>query len=178
MNWSEENWNWVEWPHKDNGPLWIGVHWRLLDGRWECVGLKIEFAPGARVRPLRTKDLRGINLGGLIERAAREFTLDLQETYRDPHDDGPFGALVDDLIEKVPKGRPPVPLARLQETAKVYRDAYAKRLPPTKAVQEHFGVPYGTAGRWVAQCRERGLLGRTRQGRAGGTMPPPREERR
>lgn len=144
----------------------------MLDGRWECVGLGIDFAAGARVRALRTADLRGIQLSRLLERASPSLQQDLLETYRDPHDEGPFGAFVDGLIGAAPKrsGRPAVDLATLQEVARVYDLARKNGDPPTKAVQERFGIKKGRAARWVWMCRsdKYKLLPKTAQGMARG----------
>lgn len=175
MAWDTDNRSWVEWPSADRRyPLEVEVRWKLLKGRWECIGLGIGFAPGAKMRPLQTADLRGITLGRLLEIASAKLQEDLLYTYRDPHDEGSFGEFVDGLIDAAPKaaGRPRVPLETLREAAQVYKDAHANGRPPTKAVQEHFGIKKDRAARWVWLCRNKyGLLPPTRQGRAGGVDP-------
>lgn len=169
MDYEKEQWSWALWPHVDNGPLWIGVRWSMMDGRWECVGLSIDFAPGARVRPLLTNDLRGITMGALLERAGRALSEDLLNTYRDPHAEDRFAHYVDGLIEATPKHSGSRPL---DEAARIYSDAYSQGDPPRKAVADAYGLKPGTAAKWIADCRELGLLGRTKQGRAGGIEPP------
>jgi hypothetical protein len=46
------------------------VKWAKVGERWECIGLGIDFAPGARVRGLRTSDLRTIRMGEVLDVAA------------------------------------------------------------------------------------------------------------
>ena len=53
------------------GHLWVTVKWASLTEfgepeRWECVGLGIDFAPGARVRPLQRRDLDLIKMSDLL----------------------------------------------------------------------------------------------------------------
>ncbi len=54
----------------------------------------------------------------------------------------------------------------LQAAATVYRLAHACGEPPTKAVEDRFGLTRSTAGRYVAKARERGLLKQTTPGKA------------
>ncbi|MHA7284839.1 hypothetical protein ACX80I_01025 [Arthrobacter sp. MDT3-44] len=46
----------------------------------------------------------------------------------------------------------------IEAVAKVYRSAYAVQSPPTKAVQEVFGLSPRTAGSWIAKARAKGLI--------------------
>jgi hypothetical protein len=47
----------------------------------------------------------------------------------------------------------------LQQVAEVWLAEWPKRRPkPNIAVAEKWGVPYGTAARWVRVARERGIL--------------------
>jgi hypothetical protein len=52
--------------------------------------------------------------------------------------------------------------------ARVYTTAYVCQYEPTKAVMESLRLSRPTAGRWVMQARERGLLGPTDERKAGG----------
>jgi hypothetical protein len=166
------------WPDKKTGPLWITIGWCLLDERWECVSLGIDFAPGARVRPLQTKSLRSIKMGELLEYAAGKLR-DRRDVFFPPGSQievwslgydangeivrtvtsKPNPEAADDALPKRP-GRPRVPLATLQEVAQVYLDARANNQHPTKAVQEHFGIKRDRAARWVWLCRNNRLLPR------------------
>jgi len=47
----------------------------------------------------------------------------------------------------------------------VYRQAHRLRQHPTKAVAEEWIVSKYTAAKWVAKCRELGLLPPTQRGR-------------
>jgi hypothetical protein len=54
-----------------------------------------------------------------------------------------------------------------QAVAEIYNHASRNRLPPTKAVQEHFHVSHSTATKWVHRARHGfGLLPETTPGRA------------
>jgi hypothetical protein len=46
----------------------------------------------------------------------------------------------------------------LQEVAKIYNDAQYNDEPPTRAVQNHFGVSHSTAAKWVGAARRSNLL--------------------
>jgi hypothetical protein len=48
-----------------------------------------------------------------------------------------------------------------------YRDALAAGEPPTRAVSVRYGVARSTAGRWIAEARRRGELGKARPRIAG-----------
>ncbi len=64
-------------------------------------------------------------------------------------------------------GRGPTDEA-LRFVALAYRLAYALGEAPTKGVMERLKLPRSTAGRWVMRARERGYLGPTTPGAAGG----------
>lgn len=170
----------MNWPDPWNGPLEVEVRWHMIGGRWECVGLSIGFAPGVPERPLTTTDVRSLAMTELLRRAAEELQTDLLETYRDPHDEGPFGAFVDGLIDAADThrkpGRPPLPLSQLEEVARVYREAFVGHRPPRMAVAEHFTIGPSTAATWISKARAQGFLGPTTKGHAGGIEPPKHEE--
>ncbi|MET9411308.1 hypothetical protein ABZX90_37025 [Streptomyces sp. NPDC002935] len=46
----------------------------------------------------------------------------------------------------------------LEEVAKIYNHAQSEDEPPTRAVQNHFGVSHSTAAKWVGSARRIGLL--------------------
>lgn len=54
------------------------------------------------------------------------------------------------------------------EVAAVYLAAYERGEHPTKAVREHFHRSASAAAKWVARCREAGLLEPTRPGHPSG----------
>jgi hypothetical protein len=61
----------------------------------------------------------------------------------------------------------------LAEVARCYRIARLLGDPPSKSVEETFGVSRATASRYVAQARAAGLLGQEETGHAGGAPPRP-----
>ena len=54
-----------------------------------------------------------------------------------------------------------------EEVAEIYRDAVKRGDAPKQAVAKAMGVSVPTAGRYVMEARNRGLLGPTTPGRAG-----------
>ncbi|MDT3395475.1 hypothetical protein RKE29_02210 [Streptomyces sp. B1866] len=46
----------------------------------------------------------------------------------------------------------------LDEVARIYLESANNGLPPTRAVQEHFGVAHSTAAKWVSAARQTGTL--------------------
>jgi hypothetical protein len=90
------------------------------------------------------------------------------------------------FLAKAPKGQPsplklleiaasdpeafttegPQPQA-LTVVALVYRIAYLTGQRPARAVQLQLGLPRSTAGRWISLARKAGLLGETRERKAG-----------
>jgi hypothetical protein len=66
-----------------------------------------------------------------------------------------------------PRRRGPLRDDDLREIAAVYRAALAAGEPPTRTVAARFGVARSTAGRWVAEARRRGVLGKARPRMAG-----------
>jgi hypothetical protein len=68
---------------------------------------------------------------------------------------------------KSPRRRGPLREEDLKRVAEVYRGAIARGRPPTKTVAGELGVARSTAGRWVAEARRRGVLGRAKPRVAG-----------
>lgn len=58
-----------------------------------------------------------------------------------------------------------------EETARVYRQAYADGRPPRAAVADHFHISPDAAAKRVARARERGLLPPTSQGKSRVSEP-------
>jgi len=73
-------------------------------------------------------------------------------------------------LRSLPKPRAALSADTLQEVARVYDKARKNGDPPTKAVQEYFGIKKSRAARWVWMCRsdKYKLLPKTEQGRARG----------
>jgi hypothetical protein len=53
---------------------------------------------------------------------------------------------------------------RLEEVARVYREAFAANQPPAKAVEERLGLTQGRASSLIARAREVGMLPPTSRG--------------
>jgi hypothetical protein len=74
-------------------------------------------------------------------------------------------------------GRPPkYDLEHWQAVAQIYRDASAQsNRKPTRSVARHFKVTESAAAKWVAKCRDLGLLPKTTRGkvRAGDAVATP-----
>lgn len=219
------------WPNPATGHLQIEVRWGRIHEQWECVGLGIDFAPGAwPIRSLRRSDL-DLKMSDLLDHAAslladairdyfysvpprelaperlREVIADYMRERGERLGKPPlteeqmatfaeairaeFGPATEQIVlarrytETIPKrpGHPPVPLATLQEAARVYSDAYKSGRDPTKAVWEHFqeqdpDIKRSRVGRWVMKARENGLLPPTTHGRARGLEPrKPKEDK-
>jgi hypothetical protein len=56
----------------------------------------------------------------------------------------------------------------LRAVADIYQLGYMTGGAPTKTVMDRLGLPRSTASRWIRMARERGLLGPTTRGKAGG----------
>lgn len=131
-----------------------------------------------------------------IERAARPFEIhespefvlrtESEERRKEWEDLGPHpgerlllvgtirdGEQAEDLYSEVRRldRRRRTPLSRddLADAAKVYRTALKAGDNPTAKVAEVLYLSRSSAGRWVAEARSRGLLGPTRERRAGET---------
>ncbi len=151
---------WGSWPRQ----LRVGVQWRVLEGEWECVGLRIETAAGTCSRPLLAGDLRSIRMGRLLDLARHAIEIDQGTGQGLPRGIAP-GQSDESQEQPAPKrkgGRP------LLEAKRIYAEALGRGEPPNKAIAKHFGVKPNTAAKWIVECRKKGLLGRTKQGRAGG----------
>lgn len=127
----------------------LALDWQIVDGRPECVGLHLT-STGQPEQPA---------LGVPVTFGLVRDTKFTELIRRDR------AAIVD---EHAP---PPAPTlmrrsarARLEETARIYREAYAAGLPPTQAVADHFGITRGGASSLVARAREAGLLPPTSPG--------------
>ena len=52
----------LSWPDQQGGKLELIVELLLLEGRWECVALRIGFPEGVAPRALQTADLRCLGM--------------------------------------------------------------------------------------------------------------------
>lgn len=123
----------------------ITLDWEVIDGRIEPVGIHIRStSPGT---PVPTGIARILPIGDVIRR---------QRT-----------ALTDAAIARTTtrvSGMRRSTLAGLKAVADVYRAAWERGDPPTRAVADELGINYGAASNRVARARAAGLLPWTSQG--------------
>lgn len=158
------------------GPHEVTLHFEWREGRWECVEVNVKMV-SEHLRPITTSVLRSLPIAGLIEKhrpgsVESLTTADMDGTiYTTEHD-----------YRSKPKpqgGRPPeYGPEHWEKVAQVYREAFAKNRTPTRAVARRFKVTPSAAAKWVAQCRERGLLPRTTRGKARAVAPPAKDTKR
>jgi hypothetical protein len=172
------------WPDGQGGELELIVELLLLEGRWECVALRIGSPVGAAPRALQTADLRRLGMTGIVEAAYEQLRDELSEAAakelatRRP---APSSRLEyrQQLLEQRrhqealraagPKraGRPRLSVEQLEEVAEVYAQAFAEHRPPRKAVAAYFKISPTAAASRIARARQAGLLGLSGRGRAG-----------
>jgi hypothetical protein len=150
------------YPDDKDGPWMLQLYWQTIDGRPECVGMKLSSMAGRsenrkvppfyrmpeRGIPLTTGIIRDVKIGEVM-RADRERLTSRTEVVR-------------------PAGLRESTFQRLQEAARIYREAFASTGKPTTAVAEHFGLTVGGASNLVSRARELGLLPPTSRGASQG----------
>jgi hypothetical protein len=150
-------------PDRETGPWLLVTYWQELDGRRECVGMKLtsiataeeaDDPPGLEMprdgQVLTTSLLRDLRLSEQIQNARAAFE---QLGRREP--------------EK-PAGLRQSTWERLQLAARIYREAFAGNGKPTSAVAAHFGLSVGGASNLVSRARDVGLLPPTSRGASHG----------
>lgn len=170
----------IRWP-KANGPYDVTLELEWIDGRWECTGVEVRAAelnedlgtPRPRSAPplippavVRSSVLRSLPLAKLL---GKHFVgVKLGATTQDI--DGTIYTFEQDYTAGPSARRPGRPRKygpeHFAEVARVYREAYANRKTPTRAVARHFKTSQTAAAKWVSKCRELGLLPKTRRGKA------------
>ncbi len=156
------------------------LHFAYVEGRVECIGVDIRsfrwagetYGPrklrGTEPQAVTTSDLRSLRLAEIIDeqRAQLKATL-FADTGDREWDETPWASGQMEQWEPKKVGRPPVyGPDHFVEVARVYREAYARNRTPTRAVATHFQTTEAAAAKWVARCRELGLLPPTTQGKA------------
>jgi len=129
--------------------------------------------------PITTESLRRCNVSGLLRAA---IAADTRPRVDNP--DGTFRVLDVGEPENQAWGGPrlgpgrgrAMPADHLEQVARIYREALAAGLPPTKAVRLKMNASQSTAARWVAQARDRGFLGPA-VGTQAGEAPTPKKRR-
>jgi hypothetical protein len=186
----------ILWPDRAEGPFEVRLFMQRLRGRNECVGIEIRPAPGTDPRPLLSSELREVPMREMIDDERRQYLEWLRDihSHRDevaeqlaqegklaPDDLARFDRGIRDLYgselatgagaeirgkSSRRGGRRPYDDAFYQRVAAVYTEAWRARDFPTKAVGKAFFKNKSTAAKWVAKCREKGMLPPTTRGRA------------
>ena len=153
----------IRWQGTD-GLYEVTLRFAPIDGRMECVGVDVQAVPEG-MRAVTAVALHSIPLGRLIEK--RRPKLGDVAIVVEP------GGIVwtgQEVTVSVTRrgGRPPkYGPEHWQKVADVYREAFAGgRLTPTRAVARRFKVSDSAAAKWVAKCRQLGLLPPTTRGKA------------
>lgn len=156
--------SWRRVPDPD-GAWMLTMYWQDIDGRRECVGMKlvsIATAEEANGPPgMEMPAVGQVLTPGLVR------DLKIGEQIRDvrAHHERLFGG-------GRPAVRPPglrqSTFERLQLVAKIYREAFAADGKPTTAVAEHFGLTVGGASSLVSRARDIGLIPPTSRGASQG----------
>jgi len=136
-----------------NVELMVGVE----NGRFVVDSLTARRRDGGP--PVTSDGLRDVPVASLLRQAAQQMLVGLEDV-----DDDSSGALVDDVQGLLNDAQSET---RLRAIARSYRVAALLGDPPTQAVADAFGVARSTAGRWIAQAREMGVLGPALPRRAG-----------
>lgn len=114
--------------------------------------------------PVTSEAIRSIPVAELTKKAAKHvFSIKEEAGYRSM---APISTITQKEAARFREAGPTS--WTLENVAEVYRIALLTGEPPTKAVENTFGIPRSTAGRWVAAAREQGFLGRSEgAGKAG-----------
>jgi hypothetical protein len=133
------------WPDAD-GPWQVTFDWKVIDGRIECVAVSV--AARGEDMPVTPGVLRDLRLGERIRKGRAQITQDAAA--------GTPAYRVAGLRRSTRE--------RLEEVARVYREAFAANQPPAKAVEERLGLTQGRASSLIARAREVGMLPPTSRG--------------
>lgn len=138
------------WPDRQAGPWLLELRWRVIDGRPECIGLRL--ASGDTFRDLIAEDWEPGD--------GQPVTASLVRLLGIPaHIATDRAAMTEALTEPIPTpGMRRSTIARFQRTAEVYRHALAEGHKPVAAVAEAFGITSSSAANLVARARAAGFL--------------------
>lgn len=141
----------------------VDLHIGVIQGRLACVKLVVtNLGEGT---PITSAGLRELAVADLV-RHAGDAVLHIRETA----DNGAMrvGTALPNESEAEFVAEHGFCDESLRIAARVYRVAYLIGDPPTKAVEQVLGLTRASAARWVSVARQRGYLGRTVPGKAGG----------
>jgi hypothetical protein len=164
----------IRWP-KPSGPYEVTLRFEWIDGRWECTGVDVRAVDAAGAKPeiVTASLLRSLPLGRLIDKHLVTFKTAI--TTEDI--DGTVYRFESDYTGRPKRGGRPVKYGpeHYVEVARTYREAYERRRTPTRAVAARFKVSETAAAKWVAKCRDLGLLPQTTKGKARVVGPTKRK---
>lgn len=162
------------WPDPEDGPYRVRFVVVLAEGRPRIARLEIDgmaFGAGGPVTPITSESVR-LPVAQLLH--------DAMPMIRDLADTAASGrgmaarffahpTVREALQVNSRPGRPRLwGDEHFREVADVYTRAMADGFPPTTAVRTHWNVSKSTAAKWVARCRDDGLLPKTSRGKARG----------
>jgi hypothetical protein len=179
------------WPDEGAGPWLLEPTWRVVDGRYECVGLSIRsyrrpgefWADGilpyqhssAEASVLNSSVLGAIPTARAIakmRKQARDHAAseagDMVRSLTPPADQQKrVKRRVQAQLREWDRGAERGPLSR-QAVADVYTTAWQANEPALKAVQQHFHLTKSAAAKQVQRARVMGLIAETTRGVAKG----------
>lgn len=173
------------WPDPDSGPYLVAVTMDTVQGRLEVVGVEMwgrtpspsvwqqQGFPTAHPTPISSTAIR-LPLDRIASASMdyAHMTAQVISYFRDhlPDDVKQAGEQIGRFEGPKQPGRPTLyDRAHFEAVAAVYNEALARHGNPTAAVASRFNVSKSTAAKWVARCRNDGLLPPTARGRAAGS---------
>lgn len=166
------------WTDPRGGRWVVTLTWSTVEGRAECVGVRIVAAgvqaPGDALQPLTSSIWRSFPVGQTIERQAAGWEDKLKELVETG---GQISERWEEQLAAFRQhtgrrgGRPPDPDKgpdHFREVALCYAEAWRRRERPRQAVAKRWGISPSTASKWIARARDLGFLSPTSAGRAGG----------
>jgi hypothetical protein len=124
--------------HHQHDPWRVELHWRVIDGRPECVGLAVSVDPERPDLHVTGSTLRALAIPVVIAAHRAEMMA------------GP--------VEPAPAGMRRSTAERFRRIADVYRQALTEGRKPVQAVAEAFDVTPASASTLVARTRAAGFL--------------------
>lgn len=162
------------WPDENDGPWGLTFEWQVLNGRAECVGLRItsvrpekepSWTSHGRLpeagTPLTTGALRGIRLSELVA----EERIRNQEVWSFAVEPTHAALYRADSMR-------PATRERLVKAAEAYGEAWRNGQAPTQAVAQALAVTDSAAAKLVSRARAAGLLPPTSPGVAAAGSEP------
>jgi hypothetical protein len=153
----------------DPPPYLLRFDYLAVGDRRELVGFAVLVNPALIDLPMRpvlnASLVREIPVGRLSDQARPfHYASELLDWAAHAHDRAQAGLPADPPPVAGPRdtrsrrGRPLLDPDLLRAVAEVYRDAVARGLPPTRAVEERWGRPRSTVNKWVRRARQSGYL--------------------